>query len=82
MTIHVLLILFGWPAGIVLGNLMANVFWLPIQWAGLHLKLAAHARALHDRLDSQDAALEELRGLLGVPGGSSDADLLSRDGNS
>jgi hypothetical protein len=61
MSIHyayILLTLFGWPAGIVLGNLLANLFWLPIQYLGLHLKLATHHDALHARLDSIERLLE------------------------
>lgn len=55
---HVLSVLFGWPAGIVLGNLIANMSWLPVQWAALHVKLRAHQGAVHDRLDDILSRLE------------------------
>jgi hypothetical protein len=51
-------ILFAWPAGIVVGNLIASFLWLPVQWTGLHLKLAAHHGALHDRFDKLEALLD------------------------
>lgn len=54
----ILLTLFGWPAGIVLGNLIANVFWVPLQWIGLHLKLESLHRPTHDKLDAILARLE------------------------
>ena len=54
----ILIILFGWPAGIVLGNLLASVCWLPVQWVGLNLKLATHHSALHTRLDRLEHLLE------------------------
>jgi hypothetical protein len=54
-----LVILFAWPAGIVVGNLIASVFWLPIQYLGLHLKLAAHHDALHDHLDAIEHLLDD-----------------------
>ena len=53
-----LLTLFSWPAGIVVGNLIASFLWLPIQYLGLHIKLAAHHGALHDRLDRIERLLE------------------------
>ena len=53
-----LIILFGWPAGIVVGNLLANLVWLPVQWVGLHLKLAAHHNALHGQLARIEHLLE------------------------
>lgn len=56
---HILLTLFAWPAGILLGNLLANLVWLPIQWAGLHLKLAAHHNRVHERFDDILARLDE-----------------------
>lgn len=56
--LDVLHTLFGWPAGIVLGNLIASLAWLPIQWVGLHLKLKSHQSALHARLDVLEAKLE------------------------
>lgn len=57
-----LLVLFAWPAGIVVGNLIASVLWLPVQWAGLHLKLAAHHVELHDRLDKIENMLDACPG--------------------
>lgn len=54
----ILVVMFAWPAGIVVGNLIANVVWLPVQWLGLHLKLAAHHGAIHDRLDAIVAHLD------------------------
>lgn len=53
-----LVILFAWPAGIVVGNLIANLVWLPVQWVGLHLKLASHHGAIHDHLTAIERALE------------------------
>lgn len=53
-----LVILFAWPAGIVVGNLIASFLWLPIQYLGLHIKLAAHHGALHDRFDAIERLLE------------------------
>jgi hypothetical protein len=47
----ILLTLFGWPGGILLGNLIANVVWVPLQWAGIHLRLQAHLRDLVELLD-------------------------------
>ena len=47
----ILLTLFGWPAGILVGNLIANVIWIPLQWAGIHLRLKAHLRDLTALLD-------------------------------
>lgn len=64
VVVTVLLVLFAWPAGIVLGNLLANVCWLPIQWLGLHLKLKQHHDDTHGHLDTQDALLAEIRDLL------------------
>jgi hypothetical protein len=55
---YIFLTLFAWPAGIVLGNLIANFFWLPVQWTGLHLKLAAHHGKVHDKLDDILARLD------------------------
>lgn len=52
MHLHaILLTLFGWPGGILLGNLIANVVWIPIQWAGIHLRLESHLRDLTALLD-------------------------------
>lgn len=47
----ILLTLFGWPGGILLGNLLANFFWMPLQWAGIHLRLESHLRDLTALLD-------------------------------
>lgn len=58
---YLLLCLFGWPSGIVLGNLIANLFWMPLQWAGLHLKLRAHSRHMHDRFDKLEEMVRELQ---------------------
>lgn len=80
MLTYVLLVLFGWPGGIVLGNLLANIFWLPVQWAGLHLKMAAHHAAVHSRLDDQDAALDAILAHLGLGRASSGSDLPPGDG--
>lgn len=49
---NILVTLFAWPAGILIGNLIANLAWLPVQWAGLHLKLAAHHAEIMERLDA------------------------------
>lgn len=54
----VLAVLFGWPGGILLGNLLANVFWVPLQWLGLHLKLEALHGPTHEKLDAILARLE------------------------
>jgi hypothetical protein len=56
-ALDVLVTMFGWPAGIVLGNLIANVAWLPLQWLGLTIKLKSHHSALHERLDEIEARL-------------------------
>lgn len=64
----VLYTMFGWPAGIVLGNLMASVLWVPIQWAGIQVKLREHHNAVHARLDAQDGVLAEIRKLAGQRG--------------
>lgn len=63
---HVLFILFAWPSGIILGNLLASFAWLPVQYLGLHIKMAAHHTALHARLDAQDAVLAEIRAAMGL----------------
>jgi hypothetical protein len=47
----ILLTLFGWPGGIVLGNLLASIAWLPLQWLGIHLRLESHLRDLTLLLD-------------------------------
>ena len=62
----------------MLGNLLANVLWLPVQWAGLHLKLTAHHAAVHARMDVQDAELAAIRALLEHR--RSQPDLLPPDG--
>lgn len=49
--VGILVTLFGWPAGILLGNLLANVFWMPLQYIALHVRLSVHHGALHDKLD-------------------------------
>lgn len=48
----ILLTLFGWPAGIVLGNLLASIAWVPVQWAGVHLRLESHLREVRALLDT------------------------------
>ena len=61
MSIHwhyLLVTLFAWPSGIVLGNLIANVSWLPVQWIGLHMKLQGHHMQVHDKLDGIIARLD------------------------
>lgn len=55
---HVLVTLFAWPAGILLGNMLANFAWLPVQWFGLHLKLSAHHAAMGARMDAILARLD------------------------
>ena len=50
--LSILAALFAWPAGIVLGNLVANLFWLPLQWLGLHFKLKSMHGLTHDKLDA------------------------------
>lgn len=62
LWLHILAVLFAWPAGIVLGNLIANIFWLPVQWLGLHAKLATHHAALHAKLDLLMGRLDECPG--------------------
>lgn len=47
----ILVTLFGWPGGILLGNLLANVFWLPLQYTALHMRLAVHHGALREGMD-------------------------------
>ena len=65
----ILYTMFSWPAGIVLGNLMASVLWVPIQWFGVQVKLREHHIAVHARLDDQDAVLAEIRSLAAVQRG-------------
>jgi hypothetical protein len=45
---------FDWPTGVVVGNLLASVLWVPVQWFGVKVRLAAHHKEVHDRLDAQD----------------------------
>ena len=54
--------LFGWPNGIVTGNLV----WLPFQYAAIAWRLARHHTAVHGRLDDQDYALARIADHLGV----------------
>jgi hypothetical protein len=54
--------LFGWPSGILLGNLV----WLPVQYAAIAWRLARHHRAVHGRLNNQDDALARIASHLGV----------------
>jgi hypothetical protein len=56
----IFLTMFAWPAGIVLGNLMASLLWVPVQWAGIHLRLTAHNAAMQARMDAHDAKLTEI----------------------
>jgi hypothetical protein len=46
-----LLTLFGWPGGILVGNLIASVVWVPLQWLGIHLHLKSHLREIAVLLD-------------------------------
>ena len=55
----IFLTLFAWPAGIVLGNLLASLLWVPIQAFGIQLRLRAHHKEMHARLDSQDTYILE-----------------------
>lgn len=73
---YIIITLFGWPAGILLGNILANLAWLPVQWFGLHLKLASHHGALHARLDEVMARLDACPA---CGHRRSEDDLLSRD---
>lgn len=57
MITSVLHDLFHWPDGIVVGNLIASLLWIPVQWTGMHLRLKAHSAATHARLDAQDDVL-------------------------
>lgn len=87
MSIHdLMLTLFHWPDGIVVGNLLASFLWVPLQWLGMHIRLEAHTAATHKRLDAQDAVLAnqdviltELRDLVAGLKARSDADLLPPD---
>jgi hypothetical protein len=81
MLAYILLTLLGWPSGILLGNLLANFVWLPIQYLGLHLKMAAHHAAVHGRLDEQDTMLAAIVDHLGLERPSSGSDLPPGDGN-
>lgn len=78
-VVALLIILFGWPNGIVVGNLLANLAWLPAQYLGLHLKMRMHHAAVHARLDGQDAALDAILSHLGIELPSSEPDLQSPD---
>lgn len=75
MLTYILVTLFSWPGGIVLGNVLANLFWMPLQWLWLRFKLAAHHGAIHERLDSQDTVLAAIAGHLGIELASSGSDL-------
>jgi len=45
-VIHVLLVLFGWPNGIVLGNLLASVIWAVLfEW-----RLRIHHRRIRQSI--------------------------------
>lgn len=66
---------FDWPTGVVIGNLLASLLWVPVQWIGIRIRLAAHHAEVHDRLDAQDeymrvrldaqdAVMDEIRSLL------------------
>lgn len=46
-----LLVLFTWPTGIVVGNLIASLMWVPVQWVGVHMRLRAHLDELKEMLD-------------------------------
>ena len=50
---------FDWPNGIVIGNLLASVLWVPVQWFGVKVRLAAHHAEVHARLDDQDSYIRE-----------------------
>lgn len=45
-----LLVLFTWPSGIVVGNLIASLMWVPVQYVGVHLRLQAHLDELREML--------------------------------
>lgn len=45
---------FDWPNGVVIGNLLASMLWVPVQWFGIHVRLAAHHAEVHKHLDDQD----------------------------
>jgi hypothetical protein len=62
VIVTVLSDLFGWPGGILLGNLV----WLPIQYAAIAWRLARHHKAVHGRLDGQDDQLAAIVKHLGV----------------
>jgi hypothetical protein len=53
----ILVTLFGWPGGILLGNLLANMAWVPLQWLGIHLRIKSAHSGLHARLDGLEALL-------------------------
>jgi len=56
--LHFCLTLFRYPDGIVLGNLLASLLWLPLQWLGIHLRLKGHQVELHARFDELKLLLD------------------------
>lgn len=57
----VFLTLFRYPDGIVVGNLVASVLWIPVQWLGTHLLLRRHARKVGSMLDEHHHRLARLQ---------------------
>lgn len=52
---HFLLTLFGWPDGIVVGNLIASALWAAPALAHLHWKINRHHREQLAARDGRDA---------------------------
>lgn len=60
MFLHILWQVFNWPAGIIVGNLLASVVWSSLfEWrlTRHHRKsrqhVEAHVRRIHERLDRE-----------------------------
>jgi len=49
---HFLSTIFSWPNGIVVGNLLASVLWVPVGAAGTYLIERHHHKKLHAKLDA------------------------------
>jgi hypothetical protein len=51
--IHLLAVLFGWPNGIVLGNLIASALWAAPALFHLHRKISRHHREQLDAIQAE-----------------------------
>lgn len=65
MFTHILNEMFSWPAGIVVGNLIASfMIWFPhFVWAHRdHRKVYAHITALHEKHDALHEKIDRQQG--------------------